>query len=176
LQSGVHPTLAGVATAFAMPLRRPPKDALLEHSLQAWVNFGVLPIFALANAGVALGGLSSALLSNSIFLGVGLGLALGKPLGVLLGAGLALRLKLAERPTDMSRRMLLGLACYCGIGFTMSLFIGTLAFRGNVDTMQLVKLGVALGSAAAALAGYLVLRKSPRPARRTSLERSSLRI
>ncbi len=176
LQSGVHPTLAGVATAFAMPLRRPPKDALLEHSLQAWVNFGVLPIFALANAGVALGGLSSALLSNSIFLGVGLGLALGKPLGVLLGAGLALRLKLAERPTDMSRRMLLGLACYCGIGFTMSLFIGALAFRGNADTMQLVKLGVALGSAAAALAGYLVLRNSPRPARRTSLERSSLRI
>lgn len=176
LQSGVHPTLAGIATAFAMPLRRPPKDALLEHALQSWVNFGVLPIFALANAGVALGGLSSALLSNSIFLGVGLGLALGKPLGVLLGAGLALRLKLAERPIDMKRRMLLGLACYCGIGFTMSLFIGSLAFRGNPDTMKLVKLGVALGSATAALAGYLVLRNSPIPARRAPLERSSQRI
>jgi len=109
-------------------------------------------------------------------LGVGLGLALGKPLGVLLGAGLALRLKLAERPMDMNRRMLAGLACYCGIGFTMSLFIGSLAFRANPETMKLVKLGVALGSAAAALAGYLVLRNSPVPARRAPLQRSSLRI
>jgi NhaA family Na+:H+ antiporter len=176
LESGVHPTLAGVATAFAMPLRRPPKDALLEHRLQAWVNFGVLPIFALTNAGLALGGLSRGLLSHSILLGVGLGLALGKPMGVLLGSGLALRLRLAERPLDMSRRMLLGLACYCGIGFTMSLFIGSLAFRANPDTMKLVKLGVVFGSAAAALAGYLVLRSSPVPARRAPLPRSSPRV
>lgn len=176
LQSGVHPTLAGVATAFAMPLRRPPKDALLEHQLQSWVNFGVLPIFALSNAGLALGGLSWDLFSHSVLLGVGLGLVLGKPLGVLLGAGLALRLGLAERASDMSRRMLIGLACYCGTGFTMSLFIGSLAFRGNPDTMQLVKLGVALGSAAAALAGYLVLRNSPVPVRRAPVQRSSLRI
>jgi NhaA family Na+:H+ antiporter len=176
LESGVHPTLAGVATAFAMPLRRPPKDALLEHQLQAWVNFGVLPIFALANAGLALGGLSLALLSGPVLLGIGLGLALGKPMGVLLGSGLALRLRLAERPLDMSRRMLVGLACYCGIGFTMSLFIGALAFRANPDTMKLVKLGVALGSAAAALAGYFVLRNSPVAARRAPLPRASLRI
>jgi len=176
LASGVHPTLAGVATAFAMPLRQPPKDALLEHRLQAWVNFGVLPIFALANAGLSLAGVSTELLSHSILWGVGLGLALGKPLGVLLGAGLALRLRLAERPLDMSRRMLLGLACYCGIGFTMSLFIGSLAFGANPDTMKLVKLGVALGSATAALAGYFVLRNSPVPTRRAPLQRSSLRI
>jgi len=176
LESGVHPTLAGVATAFAMPLRQPPKDALLEHRLQAWVNFGVLPIFALANAGLSLAGVSTELLSHSILWGVGLGLALGKPLGVLLGAGLALRLRLAERPLDMSRRMLLGLACYCGIGFTMSLFIGSLAFGANPDTMKLVKLGVALGSATAALAGYFVLRNSPVPTRRAPLQRSSLRI
>jgi NhaA family Na+:H+ antiporter len=176
LQSGVHPTLAGVATAFAMPLARPPRDALLEHKLQAWVNFGVLPIFALTNAGVALGGLALGVLGHSVLLGVGLGLFIGKPLGVLLGASLALRLRLAERPSDMRMRMLVGLACYCGIGFTMSLFIGSLAFHGNPKIMELVKLGVALGSVAAALAGYLVLRRSPTPQRRASLQGLSSRV
>jgi NhaA family Na+:H+ antiporter len=176
LQSGVHPTLAGVATAFAMPLGRPPRDALLEHQLQAWVNFGVLPIFALTNAGLTLGGLSPGLLGNSVLLGVGLGLLIGKPAGVLLGAGLALRLRLAERPLDMRMRMLAGLACYCGIGFTMSLFIGSLAFHRNPEIMKLVKLGVALGSVAAALAGYLVLRSSPIPQRRASLSSLSSRV
>jgi Na+:H+ antiporter, NhaA family len=160
LKSGVHATLAGVITALAIPTRdaqggSPLQD--VEHGLHPWVAFAVLPMFAFCNAGVSLEGASFATLLEPIPLGIALGLVAGKTIGVLGTSWLLIRTGLAERPAGASWTQFLGVAVLCGIGFTMSLFIGTLAFPTD-DQLPLVRLGVIVGSLLSAVLGYLVLR------------------
>ncbi len=167
LTSGVHATLAGVALAFAIPLRgdgnrteEPPLHRL-EHALHPWVAYLILPLFALANAGVPLDGITPASLLAPITLGVALGLFLGKQVGVMLAVWIAVRLRLAPLPAGASWYQLYGVAVLTGIGFTMSLFIGALAFN-DPDKDVAVRLGVLAGSLASALVGYAVLARQPR--------------
>ena len=161
LKSGVHATLAGVITALAIPTRdaqggSPLQD--IEHGLHPWVAFAVLPMFAFCNAGVALDGASFATLLEPIPLGIALGLVAGKTIGVLGTSWLLIRAGFAERPAGASWRQFLGVAVLCGIGFTMSLFIGGLAFEGEAPSYELqLKLGVLCGSLVAAALGSLIL-------------------
>lgn len=166
LQSGVHATLAGVATAVALPRipRAGPGGAAeraraddLEHALKPWVNFGILPLFAFANAGLSFAGVKVASLSHTVTLGIAFGLIAGKSIGVFCGAQAAIVWGLADAPRDSNATLLFGVACLCGIGFTMSLFIGSLAFGERGDYPNLLKLGVLLGSAVAGLMGAAVL-------------------
>jgi NhaA family Na+:H+ antiporter len=130
----------------------------LEHTLHPWVAFAVLPIFAFANAGVSLHGLSLDRLANGVPLGIILGLFFGKQLGVFGMVALARLFRVAELPSGTTWGQLYGVSLLCGIGFTMSLFIGSLAFEhGNFDLLAGVKLGVLAGSILSALAGLLVL-------------------
>jgi NhaA family Na+:H+ antiporter len=161
LKSGVHATLAGVAVALAVPLRpdTPGQPSLLEQleeSLHPWVAFAVLPLFAFANAGVSLQGLSLAKLLQSVPLGIALGLLVGKPLGIVGATWLAVKGGLAPRPEGASWRQILGIGMLGGIGFTMSLFIGTLAFPDPVHAAQL-RLGVLAGSIVSAVVWYMQL-------------------
>lgn len=164
LRSGIHPTLAGVALALTIPIHRSPgrpDDAesplhRLEHKLQPWAAYLVVPIFSFANAGVSLSGLNIAAAAG-IPLGVAAGLFLGKQFGVFAFAWAAIRLGLADQPRDASLAQLYGVSILCGIGFTMSLFIGLLAFPGAADLQNDVKLGVLVGSLCSALLGTLVL-------------------
>lgn len=161
LKSGVHATLAGVVTAFAIPIRDPrggsPAGAL-EHGLHPWVAFTVLPMFAFANAGVSLEGLSFGSLLEPIPLGIAGGLLAGKAVGVFGAAWLMIRAGFAAMPADASMRQLLGVCILCGIGFTMSLFIGALAFDGLDPAYATgVKLGVLTGSLLSGVAGTLIL-------------------
>lgn len=162
LKSGVHATLAGVIAALAIPLNA--KDGTsplkhLEHILHPWTAFLVLPIFAFANAGVSLAGLQVSDLFAPLALGIAAGLVVGKQIGVFGFMFIAAKLGLVRRPMGVSWLQLYGLACLTGIGFTMSLFIGNLAF---VDPAQIetVKLGVISGSLVSGLLGYLILRLS----------------
>ena len=164
LKSGVHATLAGVVTAFCIPARdsRDPERSplrTLEHSLHPWVAYAILPVFAFANAGVPLAGLSFADLLEPIPLGIVLGLVVGKQLGVFVFAAAAIRLGLARLPEGVDLRQIYGTALLCGIGFTMSLFIGSLAFEGLASEAGVSdRLGILLGSMTSAVAGCLVLR------------------
>ena len=170
LQSGVHATLAGVALALTIPVRRggdPEAFAAplhrLEHGLHPWVAFLVLPVFGFANAGVSWSGVSLAELTGQVPLGIAAGLLLGKPLGVFGLSWLAARLGLVELPPDVSWKQVLGLSCICGIGFTMSLFIGALAFADAPALAEQAKMGVLLGSALSGITGVaLLLALSPR--------------
>jgi NhaA family Na+:H+ antiporter len=170
LKSGVHATIAGVLTAFFIPLKTAnPDDGSplkeLEHDLHHTVAFGVLPMFAFANAGVPLAGLSLATLMEPVPLGIFLGLALGKPLGVLSFSWVLIRLRLAEIPGGVNWGAFLGVAILCGIGFTMSLFIGSLAFEEGGPYAMQDRLGILSGSAVSAVLGLLVLSMTlPRPA------------
>lgn len=162
LKSGVHATLAGVAIAFAVPLKT--KDAQghaplhqLEHSLHPWVAFGVLPIFAFANAGVSFAGVTLAALAAPLPLGIAAGLFVGKLVGVCGASAALVRLGLARLPEGVSWRQLVGVAALCGVGFTMSLFIGSLAFEGP-EYFTPLRLGVIAGSTLSGVAGYLFLR------------------
>jgi NhaA family Na+:H+ antiporter len=164
LKSGVHATLAGVVVALTIPLRTPDADRgsplhRMEHALHPWVAFGVMPLFAFANAGVALAGLSFADLIAPIPLGIALGLFVGKQVGVLTFAWLGTRLGLYRLPEGIGWNQIYGIALLSGIGFTMSLFIGTLAFP-DAEHAAAVRLGVLSGSILSAVAGYLVLRWS----------------
>ena len=164
LKSGVHATLAGVVTALAVPLSSPSLEepSPLEHlekELHPWVAFGVLPLFAFANAGVSLAGLTVDKLLGTITLGVALGLFIGKPVGIFTATWLAVRTGLGAPPEDASWRQILGVAMLGGIGFTMSLFIGMLAFPGAAHAAE-VRLGVLVGSVLSALAGYYVLNSA----------------
>ncbi len=175
LKSGVHATLAGVVTALAIPLRgagqngpgepagrSPAQD--LEHALHPWVAFGVLPVFAFANAGVALAGVRLATLAEGVPLGILLGLVMGKVAGVFGSLALLVRLGWAARPAGASWRQCLGVAVLCGVGFTMSLFIGGLAFEGLDPAYELrVKLGVLAGSLLSGLLGAAILLTAPHP-------------
>jgi NhaA family Na+:H+ antiporter len=163
LKSGVHATLAGVATAFAVPLgssdgeKRPASLAeALEESLHPWVIFGVLPLFAFANAGVSLSGVTLEQLTSGVPLGIALGLALGKPLGVLSASFLAIKAGFADKPAGTDWGHLLGAGILAGIGFTMSLFIGILAFPAASNSAE-IRLGVLCGSIISAIVGYLWL-------------------
>ena len=166
LKSGVHATLSGVVLAMFIPLnsRQNPEFSPLksmEHDLHALVGFAILPIFAFANAGVAFSGLGLAEFIHSVPLGITLGLFLGKQLGIFGLCYLAIKLKLVNLPEGMSWMSLYGTAVLCGIGFTMSLFIGSLAFEeSGVNQLFDERLGIILGSFLSAILGYFVLHKS----------------
>ncbi|RKP43931.1 Na+/H+ antiporter NhaA [Pararobbsia silviterrae] len=162
LKSGVHATLAGVAIAFAVPLKT--KDAQgqaplhrLEDSLHPWVAFGVLPIFAFANAGVSFAGVTLTALTEPLPLGIAEGLFVGKLVSVFGASATLIKLHLARLPEGVSWRQLLGVSALCGVGFTMSLFIGSLAFEGPHYFTPL-RLGVIAGSVLSGVTGYLLLR------------------
>jgi NhaA family Na+:H+ antiporter len=162
LKSGVHATIAGVLTAFFIPLRTANPDEPsplkeLEHDLHHTVAFGVLPLFAFANAGVPLAGLSLEALMQPVPLGIFLGLALGKPLGVVAFSWVLIRLRLAEMPGGVNWGAFLGVAVLCGIGFTMSLFIGSLAFEEGGPYAMQDRLGILAGSALSAALGLGIL-------------------
>jgi NhaA family Na+:H+ antiporter len=176
LKSGVHATLAGVVIALFIPLRPSGEDTesplkRVEHGLAGWVAFGVMPIFAFANAGVALHNISIEDLFGGIPLGIALGLFLGKQIGILSFTWAAVRLGLARLPDGATWFQVYGVAVLGGIGFTMSLFIGTLAFAGP-EQGAAVRLGVLAGSVLSAVFGYFILRialSSPEPARRKEM-------
>jgi NhaA family Na+:H+ antiporter len=161
LKSGVHATLAGVVVAAFIPLKAEDDTSParhLEHTLHPWVAFAVLPIFAFANAGVSFHGMSMEKLTGGVSMGIILGLFVGKQVGVFGMILLARLLKLAELPEGTTWGQVYGVALLCGIGFTMSLFIGTLAFEhGNFDMLSSVKMGVLIGSVLSAVAGLIVL-------------------
>jgi NhaA family Na+:H+ antiporter len=162
LKSGVHATLAGVVTALAIPLRGSGADAPsplqeTEHKLHPWVAFMVLPVFAFANAGVSFEGITPAGLLEPIPFGIALGLLLGKPLGILALSYLAVRTGLARLPQDVDWLQLAGVGCLAGVGFTMSLFIGGLAFETS-EQLNAVRLGVLAGSLLSGTLGFLILR------------------
>lgn len=166
LKSGVHATLAGVLTALAIPLEasvtgeKGPLERL-EHAISPWVSFGILPVFALANAGVSLAGVSLASLAAPVSLGIAGGLLLGKPVGIYLTAILAVRSGLSAMPEETTRAQLLGAGVLAGIGFTMSLFIGMLAFPDAAHAVP-VRLGVMAGSILSAVLGYAILSRCNR--------------
>lgn len=165
LKSGIHATLAGVAVGLAIPLRSTNVESPLknlEHNLHPWVCFGVLPLFAFTNAGVRLTDIAVADLLDPIHLGIGLGLFVGKQLGVIGFVWAAVRLGLGALPEDTNWRQIYGLALLTGIGFTMSLFVSTLAFPAEAYDAD-VRISVLLGSVASAIAGYLVLRSASHP-------------
>jgi NhaA family Na+:H+ antiporter len=169
LKSGVHATLAGVVLALTVPLARKDGEPIierLEENLHPYVTWLILPLFAFANAGVSLAGFSFSMLTDALPLAIGLGLLLGKPIGILLACGLATRSGLSSLPEGMRWSHLGGVACLAGIGFTMSLFIGTLAFSGDAHAAG-VRLGVIAGSLVSAVAGYLLLRFFAPEARET---------
>jgi Na+:H+ antiporter, NhaA family len=163
LKSGVHATLAGVVVALAIPLRvtgatpYAPLDQV-EENLHPWVAFGVLPLFGFANAGLSLEGLSLDKLLAPIPLGITLGLFLGKQLGIFGFTWLAVHLRLCQQPDGATWPQVYGVALLGGIGFTMSLFIGTLAFPAQAYAAD-VRLGVLAGSLLSAITGYMVLRR-----------------
>ncbi len=170
LKSGVHATLAGVALALVIPLRDPRAPGRsplrsLEHDLHPPVAYGILPLFAFANAGVSLEGVSLASLLAPVPLGIAAGLFVGKQLGVFGAAWLAIRLGVARLPAGVTWAQLYGTAMLCGIGFTMSLFIGSLAFeRAGQQHAAAVRLGILAGSLLSALCGYALLRAALRRA------------
>ena len=164
LQSGIHATLAGVALALCIPLGKADEEASspllhLEEKLHPWVAFAVVPIFGFANAGVSLAGITVDKLVDPVPLGVALGLLIGKQVGIFALAALAIRAGLARLPDGSNWGQLYGVAALCGIGFTMSLFIGALAFPGAPALVDEVKVGVLIGSVFSALLGVVVLRR-----------------
>ena len=170
LRSGIHATVAGVLFALAIPLQRSPglPDSptsplhRLENALHPYVAFAVLPIFGFANAGVSLTGLGFADMLHPVTLGCALGLFAGKQIGVFGSIWIAVKLGWAPRPAGASWLHLYGMSLLCGIGFTMSLFIGLLAFGDAGPLQDQTKIGVLLGSIVSALAGWAVLRMGPR--------------
>ena len=161
LKSGVHATLAGVMIALTVPIkgkREGDQSPLhkIEHDLHPWVAYLVLPVFAFANAGVSFAGLSPSSLLAPVTLGVAVGLFFGKQIGVLALSYFAVATKLARLPDGVSWAQLYGAACLTGVGFTMSLFVGTLAFD-TADILNQVRLGVLVGSIASGIVGFLVL-------------------
>ena len=165
LKSGVHATMAGVALALAIPLRRTPGKPddehsplhRLEHGLQPWVAYLVLPVFGFANAGVSLAGMSGGAAFADIPLGIAAGLFIGKQAGVFGFAWAAIRMGWADCPRDASMPQLYGVSVLCGVGFTMSLFIGLLAFPGSPLLQDEVKVGVLVGSLCSGLLGAAIL-------------------
>ena len=163
--SGIHATIAGVLLALTIPHRKKEKDFSLllkvEHAISPYVAFGIMPIFAFANAGVSLEGLSFASLLNKVPLGILLGLFIGKQLGVFVFSYASIKLKIAQMPNNSNWLNLYGVGILTGIGFTMSLFVGNLAFVDNIQYMDGVKIGVLTGSLLSTLTGYFLILLSP---------------
>jgi NhaA family Na+:H+ antiporter len=162
LKSGIHPTVAGVVTAFTIPLKdRFGKSPLhsLEHNLHPYVIYGIAPIFALANAGIDLSGISMSDFLSPLPLGIAAGLFIGKQIGVFGATWLLVKSGIAKLPHGANWMMVWGISMLAGIGFTMSLFIGSLSFEGDA-MMNMVRLGVMTGSVLSAVAGYLVLKRA----------------
>ncbi len=167
-KSGVHATLAGVATGLMIPLhdRRDPGRApleRLERQLHPWVTWVILPLFAFANAGVDLAGVTLEMGFHAVPLGIAMGLVVGKPIGIGGAAWLARRAGLASWPAGVRGDAMLGMAMLCGIGFTMSLFIGSLSFDPGSEAAHIHRLGILGGSTIAAIIGSLWLRRCLRP-------------
>ncbi|MFJ5339461.1 Na+/H+ antiporter NhaA [Pectobacterium sp. CHL-2024] len=163
LKCGVHATLAGVIVGFFIPLRtsngEPSPATTLEHGLQTWVAFLIIPLFAFANAGIVLQGIVLEKLFSPLSLGIAAGLLIGKPLGITLFSWLTIRLGYARLPAGVHFSQIVAVSVLCGIGFTMSIFITLLAFSGgDAELITYAKLGILLASGLAALLGYLALR------------------
>ena len=160
-ESGVHATISGVILATVIPHREKEKDFSLltkiEHNISPYVAFGIMPLFALANAGVSLEGITLSSLMSPVPLGILLGLFFGKQIGVLLFSFVSIKLKIAQMPNNANWLNLYGVGILTGIGFTMSLFIGNLAFVENIQYMDGVKIGVLAGSLLSTLCGYFLL-------------------
>ena len=164
LKSGIHATLAGVVLALYIPMfdRTDPEHSPLEeleHDLHNTVAFGILPIFAFANSGISLEGAGLAELFHSVPLGIAAGLFIGKQLGVMIMCWLIFKLGISTMPKGMNYKQIYGAALLCGVGFTMSLFIGSLAFAGDT-TMFDERLGIIMGSIVSGIAGYIMLKVS----------------
>ena len=164
-QSGIHATIAGVLLALTIPHNtKNSKQSMLlklEHGLSPYVAFGIMPIFAFANAGVSLEGLSLSTLMNKVPLGIVLGLFVGKQLGVFVFSYISIKLKIAQMPSNTSWYNFYGVGVLTGIGFTMSLFVGNLAFVENMQYMDGVKIGVLTGSLLSTLFGYFLILLTP---------------
>lgn len=165
LKSGVHATLAGVVIGFAIPLKgkagehSPLKH--MEHALHPYVAFAILPLFAFANAGISLDGVSMSGLASTLPLGVALGLLVGKPLGIFSFSVAAVKLGVAKLPEGINFKHIFAVSILCGIGFTMSIFISSLAFgSAHADYDTYARLGILMGSTTAAILGYVLLRMS----------------
>ena len=163
--SGIHATIAGVLLAMTIPHRKKEKDFSLlikvEHAISPYVAFGIMPLFAFANAGVSLEGLSFSSLLDKVPLGIVLGLFVGKQLGVFVFSYISIKLKIAQMPSNTSWYNFYGVGILTGIGFTMSLFVGNLAFVENMQYMDGVKIGVLTGSLLSTLAGYFLILLTP---------------
>ncbi|MBC2655236.1 Na+/H+ antiporter NhaA [Pseudomonas sp. MSSRFD41] len=167
LKSGVHATLAGVTLAFCIPLRtrnaEPSPLLALEHALHPWVSFGILPLFAFANAGLSLSGVTVESFTHFVPMGIAVGLLLGKTIGVFGLTWLAVKTGLAALPAGANWGQVFGVAILCGIGFTMSLFVGSLAFvPGSSEYAGMDRMGILTGSLFAALIGYAVTAAASR--------------
>ncbi|AGL83111.1 Na+/H+ antiporter NhaA [Pseudomonas protegens] len=167
LKSGVHATLAGVTLAFCIPLRtrnaEPSPLKALEHALHPWVSFGILPLFAFANAGLSLSGVTLESFTHHVPMGIAVGLLLGKTIGVFGLTWMAVKTGIAALPSGANWGQVLGVAILCGIGFTMSLFVGSLAFEpGSSDYAGMDRMGILTGSLFAALIGYAVTAAASR--------------
>ena len=167
LKSGVHATLAGVALAFCIPLRTRNAESspllALEHALHPWVAYAILPIFAFANAGVSLAGMTVDSFTHPVPMGITVGLLLGKTVGVFGLTWVAVKLRLAALPAGAGWGQILGVAILCGIGFTMSLFVGSLAFApGSSEYAGMDRMGILTGSFFAAVIGYAVTAMASR--------------
>jgi Na+:H+ antiporter, NhaA family len=181
LLSGVHATIAGVLAAMAIPFERTPgaPDSQtsplhrLEHGLHPWVAFAIVPLFGFANAGVDMSGLTAEQLFAPLPLGIAAGLFLGKQLGIFGSVWLAVKLGIAGKLRGATWLQIYGVAMLCGIGFTMSLFIGGLAFPGEPLLIEEAKIGILMGSLAAALVGFAVLRFAPLHPEHNAVERET---
>mgnify|MGYP001410287970 FL=1 len=160
-QSGIHATIAGVLLALTIPhnIKKNKQSMLLklEHGLSPYVAFGIMPVFAFANAGVSLDGLTFASLLNPVPLGIVLGLFFGKQIGVFVLSYVSVKLKFADKPTGSTWPAFYAVSILTGIGFTMSLFVGNLAFANNMEYIDDVKIGVLAGSLLSTLFGYFLL-------------------
>ena len=160
-QSGVHATISGVLLATVIPHRKKNEEYSLltkiEHNISSYVAFGIMPLFALANAGVSLDGINLESLLSPVPLGIVLGLFVGKQIGVFLFSIIAIKLKIAQMPNNANWMSFYGVGILTGIGFTMSLFIGNLAFVENIEYIDGVKIGVLAGSLLSTLIGYSLL-------------------
>ena len=160
-ESGIHATIAGVLLATVIPHRKKEKDFSLltkiEHQISPYVAFGIMPLFAFANAGVSLDGINLMSLLEPVTLGILLGLFIGKQFGVFIFSFVAIKFKLAELPNNSNWLSFYAVGILTGIGFTMSLFVGNLAFIENIHHMDGVKIGVLTGSLLSTVLGYFLL-------------------
>ena len=163
--SGIHATISGVLLALTIPHRKKEKDFSLllkiEHSISPYVAFGIMPLFAFANAGVSLEGLTFSSLLDKVPLGIVLGLFVGKQLGVFVFSYISIKLKIAKMPNNSNWFNFYGVGILTGIGFTMSLFVGNLAFAESMQYIDGVKIGVLVGSLLSTLAGYFLILLTP---------------